>query len=128
MNPVTHFEIPTDNKERSQKFYREAFDWSFNDMPELDYSMAMCSPVDDKHMPTKPGEINGGVYVRNENIPAKSPVLVLATDDIEASAAKVTECGGEVLMGPQKVGDFGIYVQFKDPDGNILGLWQHLGN
>lgn len=40
MPRVSHFDIPSDNPERAQKFYKEVFDWKFEkwDGP-MDYWM-----------------------------------------------------------------------------------------
>ena len=45
-------------------------------------------------------------------------------DDADASAAKVTEAGGEVTMGPFEVGPAGRMVAFDDPEGASLCLWE----
>jgi predicted enzyme related to lactoylglutathione lyase len=34
---VVHFELPADNLERAQHFYRNAFDWSINTVPGMGY-------------------------------------------------------------------------------------------
>src|SRR5690606_15349347 len=36
---VVHFEIPADDMERAQAFYREAFGWRLNPMPEMSYTL-----------------------------------------------------------------------------------------
>ena len=36
---VVHFEIPADDPERAQDFYREAFGWGVDPMPDMSYAM-----------------------------------------------------------------------------------------
>jgi uncharacterized protein len=47
-----------------------------------------------------------------------------AADDAAATAARITEAGGTVLMGPMQVGPMGTMVIALDPQGNPFGLWQ----
>lgn len=48
----------------------------------------------------------------------------LHTDDAEATAAAVREAGGQVLMEPMAVADFGSMAVCADPTGAVFGLWQ----
>lgn len=50
--------------------------------------------------------------------------LYLASPDAAATARKITDNGGEVLMEPMKVGEFGTMVLAREPSGAIFGVWQ----
>ncbi|MFI2612612.1 VOC family protein [Kitasatospora sp. NPDC018619] len=50
--------------------------------------------------------------------------LYLASPDAAATAARIRANGGEVVMGPLQVGDFGTMVIAKDPAGVTFGVWQ----
>lgn len=52
--------------------------------------------------------------------------VYLATADIEADTAALTEAGGTPMMPPMQVGDFGKMVVATDPTGAVFGLWQPL--
>jgi uncharacterized protein len=47
-----------------------------------------------------------------------------ATDDADATAARVTGAGGSVVMPPMDVGPMGRMAIAADPQGNPFGLWQ----
>jgi predicted enzyme related to lactoylglutathione lyase len=47
-----------------------------------------------------------------------------ATDDARATAGRITENGGTVLVEPMEVGPMGTMVIALDPQGNPFGLWQ----
>jgi uncharacterized protein len=47
-----------------------------------------------------------------------------ATDDAAATAAKIRDAGGTVLVEPMEVGPMGTMVIALDPQGNPFGLWQ----
>ena len=47
-----------------------------------------------------------------------------ATDDADATAARITEAGGTVLVAPMDVGPMGRMAIALDRQGNVFGLWQ----
>jgi predicted enzyme related to lactoylglutathione lyase len=51
-------------------------------------------------------------------------VTYFATDDIDASATRVVDSGGQVFMPPMKVMDAGSMALAIDPVGAVFGLWQ----
>ncbi|MFQ5970627.1 MAG: VOC family protein [Nitrososphaerales archaeon] len=124
MDKVVHFEIPVDEVGRAQKFYKNIFGWSINQVPGMEYYMVNTVEVDEKHMPKEAGAINGGMFKRNAQ--GQSPIIVINVSSVDEYIKKVQEAGGKVVLPKQKVGDFGIYAQFSDTEGNILGLWQNL--
>ncbi|AQS71172.1 VOC family protein [Streptomyces pactum] len=50
--------------------------------------------------------------------------LYFASPDAAATAARIRAAGGEVLMEPMRVGDFGTMCLARDPGGVVFGLWQ----
>ena len=46
MNKVVWFEIPFDESERAQKFYKDVFGWQINQFPEMDYYVAVTTDTD----------------------------------------------------------------------------------
>ena len=124
MDKVVHFEIPVDDFERAQKFYKNVFGWKMESLPGIEYSMIGTAPVDEKGMPKEIGAINGGMMKRQR--PVISPVITISVEDIEDAMKKVKKMGGEIVRGKMQVGEFGYAAYFKDLEGNILGLWQKI--
>ena len=126
MDRVCHFEVPYSDKGRAEKFYRTVFGWQFQDLPgEAPYTFAITTELDETHQPKKAGGINGGMYQRGPE-GATSPVVVIEVESCEQRIKDVEAAGGSSLMGPHQVGDMGMYAQVKDPEDNIIGLWQPL--
>ncbi|MEU1404622.1 VOC family protein [Streptomyces sp. NPDC005728] len=50
--------------------------------------------------------------------------LYFASPDAAATAAKIRDNGGEVLMEPMQVGDFGTMCLAREPSGAVFGVWQ----
>ena len=119
---VVHFEIPYDDGDRARAFYGEAFGWELQAWPEGEYTLVMTGPTGESGA-TEPGFINGGMFEREA--PLGSPVIVIAVDDIDASMATVERLGGTTVVAKQPVGDMGWAAYFKDPEGNLMGLFQN---
>jgi predicted enzyme related to lactoylglutathione lyase len=50
--------------------------------------------------------------------------LYFASQDAAATAARIRDHGGEVLMDPMQVADFGTMCLARDPGGVVFGVWQ----
>lgn len=127
MNPVVHFEMPFENRERMAKFYQSAFGWKTQLLGEEmgNYVLAITTETDDSG-PKKPGAINGGFYPKKPDWPAQFPSVVIAVDDIKASMKVVGQSGGKVLGEPIDIPGIGKYVSFTDTEGNRVTMLQPL--
>lgn len=119
---VVHFELPADNVERAQDFYRRAFGWSVSSQPGMGYTLLGTAPSGKDGAPTEPGAINGGMLERQK--PILSPVITIEVDSIDESLKRIETLGGRVVRGKQPVGNIGYAAYFADSEGNVLGLWQ----
>jgi predicted enzyme related to lactoylglutathione lyase len=125
MNPVVHFEMPYEDGERLAKFYRTAFGWKMQLMPQMGgYVVAETGPTANGR-PTNPGEINGGFFPKKPDWPDQ-PSVVIAVDDIHAAMQSVTQAGGDVLSEPMDIPGVGLYVSIMDTEGNRVSLLQPL--
>jgi predicted enzyme related to lactoylglutathione lyase len=123
MAGIVHFEIPADDQGRATEFYKAAFDWTINPMPEMDYNVVLTTPTDETTgMPKDPGAINGGLFAREGEL--KTPIITVDVEDIDASLARIESLGGAVVKPKDAIPGMGYYAYFKDPEGNVLGLWQ----
>lgn len=118
---VVHFEIPYDDGDRARGFYSEAFGWDLQSWGDGAYTLVSTGPTGESGA-SEPGFINGGMMQREA--PYGSPVIVIEVDDIDASLETVERLGGTTAMARQPVGDMGWSAYFKDPEGNLLGLFQ----
>jgi predicted enzyme related to lactoylglutathione lyase len=126
MDSVVHFEIPVDDEQRASTFYHEVFDWRLNTMPEMHYTMAVTGESTRQGMPTGPGRINGGLFLRgDEGMPGiEHPVVTIAVDDLDDAMERIRAHGGEIYRDRFTVEDMGSGAYFRDPEGNVVGLWQ----
>lgn len=122
---VVHFEIPFDDGERARGFYKEAFGWQLQEMPGMDYTLVLTGPSGDEG-PTEPGFVNGGMLARSAAA-APGPVVVVDVESIDVALERVTELGGSTVLGKQPVGEMGFAAYVRDPEGNVVGLWETAG-
>lgn len=113
-------DLGTSDSAGAKKFYGELFGWEMVDMPAgEDMIYTMC-------------QINGkqvaalyqmGAPMLEQGMPPfwNSYVSVANADE---TAAKVTELGGTVMMGPMDVMDAGRMAMIQDPTGAVVAAWQ----
>jgi uncharacterized protein len=125
MNPVVHFEMPYDDRQRMAKFYASAFDWQTQLLDEDmgNYVLATTTETDAQG-PKQPGAINGGFFPKKPDWPAQHPSIVIAVEDIKDAVRRVTEAGGQVLGEPLEIPGVGHYVSFTDTEGNRVSMLQ----
>ncbi len=127
MDPVVHFEMPYEDRERMATFYRKTFGWQTNMLGEEygDYVIAMTAESDECG-PKKPGAINGGFYARKPDFPAQHPSVVIAVQHIGEAMQRVRAAGGTVLGEPMQIPRVGAYVSFIDTEGNRVSMLEPL--
>ena len=126
MNPVVHFEMPAEDRDRMTRFYETTFGWKTEQLGSDmgDYVLVTTSETDKKRRPKKPGMINGGFYPKRDDWPAQYPSVVIAVDDINTSMKNVEAAGGKVLGEPMEIPGYGLYVSFFDTEGNRVSMMQ----
>lgn len=120
---VVHFEIPFEDGDRARSFYEGAFGWRMTPLPDMDYTLVMTGPTPEQGPPSEPGFINGGMMKREA--PFGSPVVTVDVEDIDRALESIEKLGGTTAIAKQTVGDMGFAAYFKDPEGNLVGLWQN---
>jgi len=125
MNPVVHFEMPYENRDRMAKSYKSAFGWQTQMLGEDMGNYVLATTTESgADGPKKPGAINGGFFPKKPDWPAQHPSIVIAVDDIKTAAKSVRDAGGDVLGEPIEIPGVGKYVSFTDTEGNRVSMLQ----
>jgi len=125
MNPVVHFEMPYENRERMAKFYKSAFGWQTQMLGEDMGNYVLATTTESgADGPKRPGAINGGFFPKKPDWPAQHPSVVIAVDDVKTAAKSVRDAGGNVLGEPIEIPGVGKYVSFTDTEGNRVSMLQ----
>ncbi|NYV77676.1 VOC family protein [Streptomyces sp. UH6] len=108
---IDYIELGVTDLAATKAFYAAAFGWAFNDYgPEYAGIAA----------PDSEGEV-GGLNATRE--PGRNgPLVLLFSQDLDATADAITAAGGEVVEGPYPFPG-GRRLHFLDPSGNELGVW-----
>lgn len=114
-NRVVHFEIPANDPEKTIAFFKEVFGWNFQQFGTEQYWLAFTGD------PASPG-INGSVMKRKH--PEQPIVNSINVTDLDATLVQVAKAGGAVVVPKMPIPTVGWLAYFKDPDGNIHGVWQ----
>jgi predicted enzyme related to lactoylglutathione lyase len=113
---ICYVEIPAVDIQSSAEFYARSFGWKSR--TRGDGSLAFDDGV---------GQVSG-TWVRGRRPMTEVGLLIyIMVDDIEATIGKVTAAGGEIVQ-PVGADAPEITARFRDPGGNILGLYQQPAN
>jgi predicted enzyme related to lactoylglutathione lyase len=128
MNPVVHFEMPYDDRQRMARFYEKVFGWKLQMYGEEmgNYVVATTAEQDTKAPGAVRGSINGGFFPRSTDKPGQHPSVVVGVEDIKAAMKAVNAAGGEVLGEPMMIPEVGQYVAFYDTEKNRVSMLQPL--
>jgi predicted enzyme related to lactoylglutathione lyase len=124
MNPVVHFEMPAEDRERTKKFYETVFGWKMiqlgHEMGE--YLLAQTDETDENGMLKETNRINGGFYQKGEN--GTVPHVVISVENLDEHMETVKKAGGAIEGAPMNIPGIGKFVMFKDTEGNRVGMLQ----
>ena len=107
------FELMTTDVEGAKNFYSELFGWEFetSPMPGFDYIEIKVNGKSVAGMMAQPEECKG--------LPPSWDSYI-TVDDVDATAAKVTELGGKVLRAPADIPEVGRFCVLQDPQGAVI--------
>jgi predicted enzyme related to lactoylglutathione lyase len=109
---ICYVEIPATDIQRSADFYAKAFGWQTR--TRGDGALAFDDGV---------GQVSGTWVKGRKPMTDVGLLIYIMVDDIEATIARVKVAGGEIVQ-PVGADAPEITARFRDPGGNILGLYQ----
>ena len=113
---VVYVEIPAPDLDRASAFYASVFGWEITTSDLTGKPYAMFS--------TGEGGLSGGLASERSVHPDGGVILYLKVDDIAESLAAVEAQGGATSRPKEAIGgDYGFSAEFRDPNGNPVGLW-----
>src|SRR5581483_1506816 len=110
---ICYIEIPASDVARSAAFYERVFGWSIRQ--RRDGATAFEDRVSEV----------GGAWIRGRP-PASAPgiLVYIWCTSVSATLDAVVAKGGEIVQ-PVGADSIEITARFRDPAGNVIGLYQH---
>lgn len=124
MPTIVHFEIPSDDIQRSKKFYNELFGWNIEKWPgseampeEMEYWM--ITTTDDKGNKA----LTGGMMKRK--MPEQQGITnYINVKTVQEYSAKVEQLGGKVKIPKSPVPGMGYFAICTDTENNTFAIWE----
>ena len=123
-NGVVHFEIYARDAEKLAKFYSTLFDWNIEAMPGMDYYYVKTVDTDAQRVPTKPGNINGGLMVRPAGFEDTGWINYVNVESLDPAVKRAQDLGAKVMKPRAPVPGMGWFAMLVDPQGNSFAMWE----
>ena len=110
---VAWFEVTGRDGPALQRFYGGLFDWDVQDSGgDSGYGLVAAAA----------NGIGGGIGASQDGGPGQVTFYV-EVDDPAAYLQKAEQLGGQTIMPPTEIPDFGLtFAFFADPEGHVVGL------
>ena len=110
LNTINYFELPADNIEELKEFYSSIFNWEFE----------KGNDTSDYWLIENAG-IKGALLKRR--IVEQKPTMYVEVNSLEECVTKAKTAGAEIVLDKQVVSE-GYFAILKDPQQNIIGVWE----
>ncbi len=115
-NRVVHFEIPCNHPQKTMAFFKKVFGWSFQQFGTEEYWTIITGNE------KLPG-INGGLMKKKD--PQQPIANSIDVENLDISITHIVQAGGTIVVPKMAIPTVGWLAYFKDPDGNIHGIYQN---
>jgi uncharacterized protein len=109
-------DLSTPDLPAAQAFYGAVLGWDFDEPAGAEYGGYVIAQV-------RGSSAAGLGPIQQPGMPA-AWTLYVASDDVEATGAAITEHGGTLVLPPGQVGAMGSLLVGLDPTGAPFGVWQ----
>ena len=122
MPTIVYFQIPSDDIERSKKFYNQLFGWKIDKSPESNTPEGMenwtVTTTDDKGNQA----LGGGMSKRA--MPQQQITNFIDVKSVDEYLSKVERLGGKVVVPKTAVPGMGYYAICLDTENNSFGIFE----
>jgi predicted enzyme related to lactoylglutathione lyase len=122
MPTIVYFQIPSDDIERSKKFYNELFGWTIDKMSESNTPEGMenweVTTTDDKGNKA----LGGGMSKRQ--MPQQQITNFIDVKSVDEYSSKAERLGGKIVVPKTVVPGMGYYAVCLDTENNSFGIYE----
>ncbi|HYT44838.1 MAG TPA: VOC family protein [Methylomirabilota bacterium] len=130
MPTIVHFEIPSDDIERTKKFYTDLFGWNIEKWPVTNdrrlTSAATGRPMEYWMVTTTDDKGNkalGGGMMKRQ-MPEQQVTNYINVKSVDEYSSKVKKLGGKVVAPKKAVPGMGYFVLCLDTENNSFAIWE----
>jgi predicted enzyme related to lactoylglutathione lyase len=109
---IAHAEIPSTDLDKSKDFYSKLFGWEFK-------AFGNGYLLFNTHKGFTLGLRKADSIAKGE-----TTIFHIRVNAVEEYLNKAKELGGDTFRGKTIIPAMGAYALIKDPDGNVIGLYQ----
>jgi predicted enzyme related to lactoylglutathione lyase len=109
---ICYIELPATDAQRSADFYSQIFGWTIRSRG--DGAISFDDTI---------GEVSGSFDLAKKAVPHPGFIVSIMVDDIRATIEKIRAFGCEIV-DPLGFHPTELIAHFRDPGGNLLGLYQ----
>jgi predicted enzyme related to lactoylglutathione lyase len=110
---VSYLRIPARDPAIAGAFYEAVFGWHLRDGHATGFADASGHVI--------------GHFLPDHEVAGEAGVRpYVYVESVEETTAKLNEHGGEIVTPPYREGNL-VVATFRDPMGNVLGIWQRRG-
>jgi uncharacterized protein len=110
---ICYVQIPASDLARSVEFYETVFSWNIR--RRGDGEVAFDDTVNEV----------SGAWVTGRPPSAEPGLLIyVLVESVERTLERIVAAGGEVVTPPKLHGEGEAFATFRDPAGNVLGIFQ----
>ena len=118
---ITWIDLTVPNAEEVKDFYSKVVGWKSNPVSMGDYNdFSMIAP--------ESGKVASGIC-HTKGVNSKLPpqwLVYITVQNVDESAKTCKNNGGEIIVEPKNMGNYGRYCVIKDPAGAVCALFQPL--
>ncbi len=124
MPTIVHFEISSDDVERSKLFYKELFGWSIEKWPGSENAAQgmeylMITTTDQKGNRS----LTGGMMKR-QNPQQQGITNYIDVNSIDEYSVKIEKLGGKIVVPKMPVPGMGYFAVCLDTEKNTFAIWE----
>ena len=123
MPTIVHFEIPSDNIERSKKFYNDLFGWNIEKVP----ADKLPEGIEYWGITTKDHDGNNAVaggMMKRMKAEQQGILNYIDVKSVEEFSTKVEQLGGKIVQSKMAIPGMGYLAVCTDTENNTFGLWE----
>jgi uncharacterized protein len=115
---VQYFEIPADDVNRAQEFYKKVFGWDMQKWSNSEHDYWMFETKDDKGN----SGLGGGMMKRQSLQHTVTNYITVSS--IDEYSSKIEQLGGKVIIPKKEITNMGFFAICLDSENNMFGIYE----